>query len=455
MFEQALQLMTIGLDDRTRKMLADLFPASEFFHIFDMTGFEQFLEAPPTKLFHLIFCGTGLTELPPNELAQTARMQYAQSGIFYLTWSREGYERKTFIKNGFDDSFLLPLDEHTLVAKVEEILAKLKDVKIKVFRSVKIVDVQADTKLNFDVSIFLPVNKKYIKMVAAGDELDQQHVDKLQTHNVSSIYVPLEQMGEFYKYTAERLSALGEASDKLSETERKERLGSSVRDIFSSVFNVSAQEATIQEGKSIVTDCEKIVENYILAKDPGDWYQKLTRAISTETSDSYSHATNVSTFAALFAIGLGIGRPADLAIAGLFHDIGLTDIDQAIAKKRESEMTESEKKQYRMHPELSVKIMKEKKLIVPPVVQQAVLQHHERFNGTGFPKGMTGNKICIEAQLVALADEFDYLTHTEPGKKGLSPDDAIRQMRTANGFDSALLDKVINLLPKLGAPEKS
>jgi len=395
-----------------------------------------------------VFCGPEIPELPANELAQSMRMQYSGSPIFYITRNREGYERKDFIKNGFDDSFLMPLDEKTVKNKIENIIAQIQGMDIKVYRAVKLVDLDPDTVLDFDVSLYMPANKKYIKYSNSGDPIDSERVEKLKKGSVSSLYVPVQQMQKFYSYTAGKLADLSKGSEKLSETERKERLHSAVRDVFASVFNVNAQEATIQEGKKLVEDCQGIVKNFILKTEPSEWYNKLQETIASDDQDSYSHASNVSTFAGLFAIGAQMGKPEDLAIAGLFHDLGLGDIPQEILNKPEEEWTKEESNTYYLHPEYSIRAIKQKKLIVPAHVQKAIIEHHERFDGSGHPKGLVGSRIGVEAQILGLADQFDYMTRIEEGKQRLTPRQAIQKLMETGKFNPELTKKVLDLFPK-------
>jgi len=444
-----IKVLTVGIQEETIGYVKSILKEAEFSEISDMEGFEKLLEQPPPGPFVLIFTGPGLGDAVAfTELAQSIRMSYSSSPIFFITNSREGYDRKNFIKNGFDDAFLIPLDEKTLKLKIEDILAQVENIDLDIFRPVKLVDLQADTKLGFDVSIFMPVNKKYIKYQNADDDVSQERIDKLTKHQVSSLYVPLKQMKKFYDYTASKLVDLNGKKGQISETERQERLHSAVRDIFSNVFNVgTGKDANIGEGKKIVEDCSQIVKSYIMKSEPGEWYKQIEKSISADEGDSYSHSSNVSTFAALFSIGLEVGKPEDLAVAGLFHDIGLSDVPKEILDKDPSEWTEEEKKIWQMHPEFSINAMKAKKLIVPTEVQNAILSHHERFDGTGFPKGVAGKRFKPEAQVLAIADQFDYLTRVEEGKERMTAKKALQRMAEKRMFDPELLKKAMEVMP--------
>lgn len=400
----------------------------------------------------VILCGPPPQDIQASEVAQMLRMQFQTQPIFYLTFQREAYDRKIFIKNGFTDSFIFPLDLSTFQTTLTEHFASLSKGKIQSFRPVKIIDLGAGETLNFDTSVYLPVNKKYVKLSTSGDELDSSRLEKLQKHNMNSLYVATDQMQKFYEYTAEKLAKIG-SSQTLSETEKKEKLGTAVRGLMSNLFNDSSKEASFEQGQALVNDCKQIINNFIFTTDKGDWYKQILQTMG-EQGHNYSHYANVSTYASLFSIGLGIGDPVELATAGLLHDLGLSDVPYEILTKPESERTPEEKKIYENHPELTIKILKSRKFIMSDKLIKIILQHHERFNGTGYPKQLYGDRITKEAQVLALADEFDYLTAAREGKPLMSPLQAVEYFRnltlqnpTEMKFNPDLIKLLLKLFP--------
>jgi HD-GYP domain-containing protein (c-di-GMP phosphodiesterase class II) len=146
--------------------------------------------------------------------------------------------------------------------------------------------------------------------------------------------------------------------------------------------------------------------------------------------------------------------PTDVATAGLLHDIGLADVPSEIVAKLESQRTKEEQEIYKKHPEFTINILKKKKLILSEPITKAILQHHECFNGSGYPNQLAGNRICKEAQIVALADRFDELTTVSEGKPLMSPREAVDYLRkqalqdpTNQVFDPDLLKAVCKLFP--------
>jgi HD-GYP domain-containing protein (c-di-GMP phosphodiesterase class II) len=153
-------------------------------------------------------------------------------------------------------------------------------------------------------------------------------------------------------------------------------------------------------------------------------------------------------------MGLGIGKPEDLALAGLLHDIGVAELPAEIQILDPDQMTPAQLEAYKKHPELSVNLIKSRKLIVSDIVSKAILQHHELYNGSGYPSGLFGDRICKEAQLIGLADRFDYLTRVRDGKPLMTPSQAVDHLRTLQvndpsriHYEPELLKKLLNLFP--------
>jgi putative nucleotidyltransferase with HDIG domain len=269
---------------------------------------------------------------------------------------------------------------------------------------------------------------------------------------MNNVFVPAEQMQKFYTYSAKRLKSI-DGNPAISVTERREKMSSAVRELISGLFTEEA--SGFEAGQSILKDCGEIVKTFILDGAENEWYARIQQVMG-EQGGSYSHSSNVSTLAALFSMGLGIGKPEDLALAGLMHDIGIAELPAELQYLEFDQMTPEQKEIYKKHPEISVKMIKNRKIVVPEIVTKAILQHHEHFDGSGYPNGIFGDRMCKEAQILAIADRFDEMTSLKPGQPTLSPGDALSIMRenqisnpSKAIYNPELLKKLLDLFPQM------
>lgn len=442
----SLTVYLLGFDETVFPDFVNLLGKVEYHYV---KTFDDFMVLAQQEVFDgivvpLVLCGSLIPELAPSEAAQISRMKFPEARVYYITKVRERYLKKDFLKNGYNDSFLLPLDRDVLAASLKEAAALFDPDNVVLMKPVKLVDMSPGTNLEFDVRVKLPRNKKFITYSRKGDEVDTDRINKLSGSSHDTLYIDAKDTKAFYKYSASVLKSLSK-SKTVGETEKIDRIQSSVRNLFSSMFSDPTTEGTITTGREMFGDCKQIVDEFILADDTPDWYLKFKKTMGTDTG-TYSHASRVSTYAALFSIGLQIGNPEELAIAGMFHDLGMSELPESIQDKPYSEMTPKEKELYHLHPEMSLKMLKMKRFVAPGIVYDMILQHHERVDGRGFPKGYTPPKLMVETQILSLADAFDYESVKIQDKLKVDPVKILKELKKTGAWDPALVDRVIRLM---------
>lgn len=142
------------------------------------------------------------------------------------------------------------------------------------------------------------------------------------------------------------------------------------------------------------------------------------------------------------SLGLTERKIHELKIAGLLHDIGKVAIEENILNKP-SKLTNDEFKEIKRHPEIGYRILSTVNEMSE--IAEYVLLHHEMWNGTGYPKGLEGNKIPIESRIIAIADAYDAMTSERSYRKALPEEFAIEELKRNAGiqFDSELVDVFI------------
>ena len=173
----------------------------------------------------------------------------------------------------------------------------------------------------------------------------------------------------------------------------------------------------------------------------------LTAAIDVKDHYTYQHSQNVSVYAARLAEGIGLD-PEHIEIirqAGLLHDVGKIGIPESILGKK-GKLTEDEFAVMRQHAEASVTMLK----YLPSLdyVIPAVLSHHERWDGKGYPRGLVGDNSPITARCLCIADSFDAMTTERSYKPALAVSDALNEIRRNLGtqFDPKIGLEFIKLV---------
>jgi diguanylate cyclase (GGDEF)-like protein len=177
-----------------------------------------------------------------------------------------------------------------------------------------------------------------------------------------------------------------------------------------------------------------MLEALVTAVDGKDRY---TRRHSEEVTD---HALALAE-----AIGLSEESKRTTRMAGLLHDVGKIGVPDALLRKP-GRLTAEEFVIMKQHPVLGGALVQE----VPNLeeTRAGVVSHHERWDGTGYPRGLSGEAIPLLGRIMSVADPFSAMTTDRPYRKALSADEAVAELRAGAGsqFDPALVEPFIGTL---------
>ena len=155
---------------------------------------------------------------------------------------------------------------------------------------------------------------------------------------------------------------------------------------------------------------------------------------SLEAKDRYTEGHSAATMFHAVGVakklGLGTDEIAAVQLGALFHDIGKIGIPDGILRKPER-LTDEEWVEMRMHPLIGANLLAH----VPNLekVRPIVLAHHERYDGSGYPNGLSGNQIPLAAQIIAVADAFEAMTSTRPYRPAMTREVALAELRAVAG----------------------
>jgi len=182
----------------------------------------------------------------------------------------------------------------------------------------------------------------------------------------------------------------------------------------------------------------------------------LTAAIDAKDHYTYAHSKNVARYAATLAVAVGLNEDQVRTIyaAGLLHDIGKISIPEKILNKT-GKLEDAEYQQMKDHVNNSIEMIRhlpEMDYLVP-----AVLGHHERWDGRGYPRGIAGEEIPVSARCLAIADVFDAMTTDRPYRKGLPLEYAVEEILRSAGtqLDPVLAPEFAKLIRNRSIPVSS
>lgn len=241
-------------------------------------------------------------------------------------------------------------------------------------------------------------------LLSQGTVLNNKYINHLSGLGVIFIFIQSELTGD---------AQPGEAiTDKTrSETKKaiKECFNALVKGNKIDVFEISQQVTSI---------LDELVSN------PNVLFELSQISINSEIS--FNHSVNVCILSLLTGLALGFNQLQlrDLGIGAVLHDIGKTVINS------------KEKSEYQKHPSLGFEILRQYKEL-NLLAAHVPFQHHEHFDGTGYPRGIKAQDISQYARIVAYADYYDNLITDYPDRKGMKPWAAMTSLR---GQIGSLLD---------------
>jgi putative two-component system response regulator len=174
-----------------------------------------------------------------------------------------------------------------------------------------------------------------------------------------------------------------------------------------------------------------------------DTIHRLVLATEYKDEDTGDHIIRIGRFCTLLArqFGLPEKEVQDIGYAAPMHDIGKIGIPDQILLKP-GKLTAREFEIMKTHTTIGGQILAKSKSEIIQCAQEIAVTHHERWDGTGYPKGLSGDRIPLTGRIVALADTFDALTNKRPYKPPYPLDLALQIMRKEKGaqFDPELLE---------------
>ncbi|ATX81134.1 PAS domain S-box-containing protein/HDIG domain-containing protein [Mariprofundus ferrinatatus] len=221
-----------------------------------------------------------------------------------------------------------------------------------------------------------------------------------------------------------------------------------------SFFPAELSHSTWQEGEStfhsiIIRDVtqRKGLENQ-LRKNLEGFIGAVAKFVEARDPYTAGHQRKVGELAVAIAQNLGLDEHTieGIHFGGMIHDIGKISVPAEILSKP-SRLTNAEYEIIKSHPSIGYDILKD--IEFPWPVADIVNQHHERQDGSGYPQGLSGDEIALEAKIVSVADVVDAITSHRPYRPSLGLDEALEEIRKNRGtlYDPVVVDACLEVVP--------
>ena len=299
--------------------------------------------------------------------------------------------------------------------------------------------IRYDAIQSFDV--FLKTGEGKIVLYCANGEVVKEEVrEKIQEHNVKNLYILKKDKLYYDLYVEEILFSILN-DPKISTPVKAKTAYNSIMNVAKSLFE-SPKAEIIQRYKNTIFDTVEFIlkDNEIL--------QNLITLTSFDFS-TYNHSINVGIFSIGLAKELLEDNPdfnfPEMAAGFFLHDIGKCTVPIDILNKN-GPLSNAEWKLIKKHPEEGCRLL-EKFEALTREAEIIVSQHHERYDGSGYPKGLIGDQIHIYAKICSIADTFDELTSHRPFRKEYSSFKALTIMKKEmyRDFDPEFFAKFVKL----------
>lgn len=308
------------------------------------------------------------------------------------------------------------------------------------FHSISLGKVGPDVELPTD--IYLYINQHYVKFKNQGDVIDVDKYNLFLSKNVGEIYIADTDKKSFEGWL-DRLckELIDELTEEVGEenrdlVEKREEIKEKVYEVFADMEIDSGTVELLQSHVSefIETVKKKNISNEILAK------------LSRHNQSIADHSVNVANIAVFLAMCIGHGHQyvlENVYMGALFHDYGKAKIPANILENPSGNLYSQA---IQDHPLKGAKMLRQVKGVQEQILT-IVAQHHEQYNGQGFPKGLSRDDIYELAQIVSIANTFDN-TCSENSKRDKKTmyRTAIKSIEYDKGkkFNPALMERVLD-----------
>ncbi len=299
-----------------------------------------------------------------------------------------------------------------------------------------------NTKVGCDLYLRNRINGtvKYVLFCRADELFGNDRRIKLIEQNIEKLFIHAGDHKEYFRYQEDNLQTILTDGEKSSK-EKSYIVYSVAKHLAQDLLGDPRSGATINRATKWVDNTVK----YILRDENA--FSNLLKVTSHDYY-TYTHSVDLSVLGVLFGkhISLDVHDLNSLGTGALLHDLGKVKIPLEILNKP-GRLTKEEFEIIKKHPELGMKSLEGQKNIDKKSLK-VVIQHHENYDGTGYPNKIGGNDIHLFGKISRILDVYDAMTTNRCYRKAATPYDALVEMREKmpNCFEEGLLKEFICFL---------
>ncbi len=296
----------------------------------------------------------------------------------------------------------------------------------------------------FDLHIRHEKTGKLVLYRSKGLPFTKEVIQTLTKNLHEVVFVPEDQREAYETYLEDHLAAIAQ-DESLPVEERCEIVYNSSARIMQNVFDEPRASDAIRHAQKVIAPTVSLILQ-------GEEAKRNLISLTSHDYYTYTHSLNVCIFSVALAEQIFRGEGRDkierLGSGFLLHDIGKRNIPLEIINK-DGPLTEEEWEMMRQHPQFGYDILNETGKLTPESSIIA-LQHHERYDGKGYPKQLKGDDIHIYAKICCIADAFDALTTKRSYRAPSTSFQALQIMQTEmiENFDRDFFAKFVSLFAK-------
>lgn len=282
----------------------------------------------------------------------------------------------------------------------------------------------------FPLFIYLERNDHLILRYWPEYEVTAEHLDRYREQGLKYLWCPNQYTEEWQEYLEGAEEEEPPRSDTAAERElpkqKHEDISEQVVQLLSDLVGGDPDEAAaaLEKCKEFA---EEVTQEAIRARDTKEIYENIL-AVSRSATE---HSVTVSTLSVLFALGLGYVDSevlADIAMGALLHDIGYLALPPTLFLKPESQYDQEQHEAYHEHVKVALDLLDSNDVPITAPARRIILEHHERFDGKGYPDGIAEGQISMLSQIVSFADYLAELISGRADGKARSPADAFDEI---------------------------